>query len=70
MSKIPVEMWRGESDMAMTSALWEYCPSEFGELLDEYERLRNALIEIRDDPTSDIEGTRAYAARVLAGEDH
>lgn len=35
----------------------------------EIERLRNALIEIRDDPTSDLEGIRAYSARILAGED-
>lgn len=31
----------------------------------EIERLRNALREIADDPTSDLEGTRAYAGRVL-----
>lgn len=37
------------------------------ELLVMLKRYENVLIEIRDDPTSDIEGTRAYAARILAG---
>lgn len=32
--------WRREFDgRMMTSAIWEYCPPEFGELLDDVDRL-------------------------------
>jgi hypothetical protein len=46
---------------AVVEAIAKYVDSAKAEI----ETLRSALIEIRDDPTSDIEGTRAYAARVL-----
>lgn len=38
--------WREESSRARISALWEYCPEEFGELLDAYERLLNSQLEL------------------------
>lgn len=38
-SKEQRDEWRKEAGEALTSALWEYCPSEFLELLDAYEEL-------------------------------
>lgn len=36
--------WRKEFERrTMTSAIWEYCPEEFGVLLDEVDRLNAAL---------------------------
>lgn len=39
---IPVKEWREESKGAMNSALWEYCPEEFLELLNAFEELEQA----------------------------
>lgn len=49
-----LRFWRNESAEAMQSALGEYCPAEFIELLDAYEALQaqmtlaNALAECRN----------------------
>jgi hypothetical protein len=41
--------WRAEFDSGgMRSAIDEYCPEEFGQLLDEVGRLRDALERIRE----------------------
>lgn len=40
--------WRTEFEgRQMTSAIWEYCPEEFGQLLDEVQRLRAALKSVK-----------------------
>lgn len=42
------ELRREFGGRIMTSAVWEYCPEEFGELLDEVERLQLENDSLRD----------------------
>lgn len=46
-SNVKLDRWRKEAGEAMTSALDEYCPPEFEELLDAYQKLE-VVYQIRN----------------------